>query len=94
MAGYNPYATNSYQGTQMFPQPQGNVYTLNNSMEIAKYAQYRLEHFMNFHKLFENEASKEKKVDKETVSECMWHETHEMFQHWYDDIERKIKKYS
>lgn len=94
MAGYNPYATNSYQGTQMFPQPQGNVYTLNNSMEIAKYAQYRLEHFMNFHKLFETEASKEKTVDKETVSECMWHETHEMFQHWYDDIERKIKKYS
>lgn len=62
--------------------------------EIAKYAQYRLEHFMNFHKLFENEASKEKNVDKETVSECMWHETHEMFQHWYDDIERKIRKYS
>ena len=62
--------------------------------EIAKYAQYRLEHFMNFHKLFETEASKEKIVDKETVSECMWHETHEMFQHWYDDIERKIKKYS
>ena len=49
---------------------------------------------MNFHKLFENEASKEKSVDKETVSGCMWHETHEMFQHWYDDIERKIKKYS
>ena len=40
------------------------------------------------------EASKEKIVDKETVSECMWHETHEMFQRWYDDIERKIKKYS
>ena len=39
--------------------------------EIAKYAQYRLEHFMNFHKLFENEASKEKNVDKETVSGCM-----------------------
>ena len=35
MAGYNPYATNLYQGTQMFPQLQGNVYTLNNSMEIA-----------------------------------------------------------
>ena len=62
--------------------------------EIAKYAQYRLEHFMNFHKLLENEASKEKSVDKETVSGCMWHETHEMFQHWYDVIERKIKKYS
>ena len=62
--------------------------------EIAKYAQYRLEHFMTFHKLFENEASKEKDVDKETVSGCMWKETHEMFQHWSDDIERKIKKYS
>lgn len=60
--------------------------------EIAKYAQYRLEHFMNFHKLFETEASKEKTVDKETVSECMWHETHEMFQHWYNDIERKNKE--
>lgn len=34
MAGYNPYATNSYQGTQMFPQPQGNVYTLNNSAVV------------------------------------------------------------
>lgn len=33
MAGYNPYATDSYQETQMFPQPQGNVYTLNNSEE-------------------------------------------------------------
>lgn len=35
MAGYNPYSSNSYQATQMFPQPQGNVYILNNSMEIA-----------------------------------------------------------
>lgn len=35
MPGYNPYSTNSYQATQMFPQPQGNVYTLNNSMEVA-----------------------------------------------------------
>lgn len=26
MANYNPYSTNSYQATQMFPQPQGNVY--------------------------------------------------------------------
>lgn len=52
MANYNPYSTNSYQATQMFPQPQG------------------------------------------TVTGCMWHETHEMFQHWYDEIERKIKRYS
>ena len=35
MAGYNPYQTNSYQATQFFPQPQGNVYIINNSMEIA-----------------------------------------------------------
>lgn len=62
--------------------------------EIAKYAQYRLEHFMVFHKLFTAEAEKEKEVDKETVTGCMWHETHEMFQHWYDEIERKIKRYS
>lgn len=35
MASYNPYSSNSYQGTQMFPQPQGNVYILSNSMEVA-----------------------------------------------------------
>lgn len=35
MAGYNPYQTNSYQAAQFFPQPQGNVYIINNSMEIA-----------------------------------------------------------
>ena len=35
MANYNPYSTNSYQATQMFPQPQGNVYILNNSMELG-----------------------------------------------------------
>lgn len=62
--------------------------------EFAKYAQYRLEHFMTFHKLFQNEASKEKDVSDETVSGCMWKETHEMFQNWYEEIEKKIKKYS
>ena len=49
---------------------------------------------MVFHKLFTAEAEKEKEVDKETVTGCMWNETHEMFQHWYDEIERKIKRYS
>ena len=39
MAGYNPYQTNSYQATQFFPQPQGNVYMINNSMEIGRGAQ-------------------------------------------------------
>lgn len=61
--------------------------------EIAKYAQYRLEHFMTFHKLFQDEATKEKNASEETVQSCMWNETREMFQHWYEEIERKIKKY-
>lgn len=61
--------------------------------EIAKYAKYRLDHFMTFHKLFEAEAAKEKSIDKETVQECMWEEAHDMFQDWYDEIEKKIKKY-
>ena len=30
-----PYSSSAYQGTQFFPQPQGNVYIINNSMEIA-----------------------------------------------------------
>ena len=30
-----PYSSSTYQGTQFFPQPQGNVYIINNSMEIA-----------------------------------------------------------
>lgn len=36
MNGYIPYGgVNAYQGTQYFPQPQGNVYLLNNSLEVA-----------------------------------------------------------
>ena len=36
MNGYVPYNPNqSYQGTQYFPQPQGNVYLVNNSLEVA-----------------------------------------------------------
>lgn len=30
---------------------------------------------------------------KETVSNCMWKETHEQMQEWYEDIKRKIEKY-
>lgn len=35
--GFNqPYgSTQSYQSTQYFPQPQGNVYIINNSLEVA-----------------------------------------------------------
>lgn len=36
MNGYIPYNhSQSYQGTQYFPQPQGNVYLVNNSLEVA-----------------------------------------------------------
>ena len=36
MNGYIPYnQTQSYQATQYFPQPQGNVYLVNNSLEVA-----------------------------------------------------------
>lgn len=36
MANFGSYnSTQSYQGTQYFPQPQGNVYMLNNSLEIS-----------------------------------------------------------
>ena len=40
--------------------------------EIAKYAQYRPQHFSDFHKLFEQEVSKEKEISMETVHKCMW----------------------
>ena len=63
------------------------------SAEIAKYAKTRLEHFMFFHKMFESEIAKEKDIGKETVQECMWEEIHEMYQDWYNDIDKKIKKY-
>ena len=36
MNGYIPYGNaNAYQATQYFPQPQGNVYLINNSLEVA-----------------------------------------------------------
>ena len=36
MNGFVPYGTTqSYQGTQYFPQPQGNVYLVNNSLEVS-----------------------------------------------------------
>lgn len=35
MNGYVPYNSNAFQGTQYFPQPQGNVYLINNSLEVA-----------------------------------------------------------
>ena len=61
--------------------------------ELAKYAKYRLEHFMAFHKIFVDEAHKHKSTNEKTVEHCMWHETHEQMQDWYDSINKKINKY-
>lgn len=61
--------------------------------ELAKYAKYRLEHFMAFHKIFVDEAHKQKEVTEKTVANCMWHETHEQMQEWHDSISKKIMKY-
>ena len=61
--------------------------------EIAKYAQTRLNHFMEFHKIFVDESKKIEKIDKKTVSDCMWEETHEHMQEWYDSIKKKIEKF-
>lgn len=61
--------------------------------ELAKYAHFRLNHFMEFHSIFVNEATKHNEVDKKTVGDCMWNETHEMMQSWYEKIKRKIEKY-
>ena len=61
--------------------------------ELAKYAKYRLDHFMAFHKTFVDEAKKMKEVSEKTVSQCMWHETHEQMQEWSDEISKKIAKY-
>ena len=61
--------------------------------ELAKYAKSRLDHFMIFHKIFVDEASKHKEVDSKTVSHCMWKESHEQIQEWYDKVLKKVNKY-
>lgn len=61
--------------------------------ELAKYAKFRLDHFMTFHKLFVEHAHKHKEVNEKTVEHCMWNETHEQMQEWYDKIAKKISKY-
>ena len=61
--------------------------------ELARYASFRLNHFMEFHNLFQNEARKMPKVTDETVSMCMWKESHEEIQKWYQHIKHEIEKY-
>ena len=36
---------------------------------------------------------KQPSIPKETVGDCMWEETHEMMQKWYNEIKHKIEKY-
>jgi hypothetical protein len=48
---------------------------------------------MAFHKIFTDEAGKQKEVEPKTVSHCMWKETHEQMQEWYDKVLKKISKY-
>lgn len=61
--------------------------------ELAKYAKFRLEHFMVFHKIFMEEANKYKEDGAKSVSHCMWEESHEQMQEWYEKIMKKVNKY-
>ena len=61
--------------------------------ELAKYAKFRLEHFLVFHKIFVDQAMKSAKIDSKTVSQCMWDEAYEQMQEWYEYISKKISKY-
>jgi selenocysteine-specific translation elongation factor len=61
--------------------------------ELAKYALFRLNHFMEFHNLFKAETKKMPEITEKTVSDCMWCETHEMMQEWHEKIKSKINKY-
>lgn len=62
--------------------------------ELVKYAKYRLEHFMSFHKIFVEEAHKLKDATAaKTVDHCLWKETHEHMQEWHMKIEKKVNGY-
>ena len=61
--------------------------------ELVKYAKYRLEHFMTFHKIFVEEANKQKDVTAKTVEHCLWKETHAHVQEWHTKIEKKLSMY-
>jgi hypothetical protein len=62
--------------------------------ELMKYGKYRLDHFMEFHKLFVAEAKKEVMDNpKSKVDECLWEVTHENLQEWEHKIKKRIKKY-
>ena len=60
--------------------------------ELAKYSNERMNHFDSFHTLFMKEAETSM-VQQETVSVCLWEETHEHMVEWAEDIKKKIKQY-
>lgn len=61
--------------------------------EIAKYAQYRLSHFWEFHKLFQNEMSKEPAAAQKSASDYLWGRTEDYLSEWHDRIKNKIEKF-
>lgn len=103
MAYQMPYGqTQNYQATQYFPQPQGNVYLINNSLEVSnipmgavflKEASSRIDHFDYFHKIFKQEIEKEEdKHSAETVEKCLWKESHKKYQSWYNCLREEIRE--
>ena len=60
---------------------------------MIKYALSRLNHYNEFHKLFEQEMSKESKHSEESVENCLWEETHKHIEEWYEKVKKKIDKY-
>lgn len=110
------------QSQQFFPQPQGNIYIINNSLEVANvpmsggisvalcmseglmylktmqngnpmFMAYKITPYENENKNAKNDNLQETNIDKESVAYCMWHETEEMLQDWYEEIKHKIDKY-
>ena len=42
---------------------------------------------------YAKEAMKHKEVNEKTVDHCLWKQTHEHMQEWYDKIKKCIDKY-
>lgn len=59
---------------------------------LAKYAKYRLDHFLEFHKLFKAEAVKHPSP-KGTLDGYMWEQSHKHLKEWYEHIKTEIEKY-
>lgn len=59
---------------------------------LATDAKNRLAHFNELHKIFVDE-TKEIKMDKEKVYDCLWDTTHEYMMERYECVEKCIEKY-